>query len=338
MCGACWPQWSFRSRFISFLTLFSGGSWQLAAPEQIQRVNKFADKRRPPQTFASPLSSKRVQEEKNTMRTAMALASLLLCSSMAFRLQGQPGMRLENAQTTCEARGGQEDGRYTVAVEKSETLAAAPLERINPSPNGAAIIHGSDRSDVAIRACIHATAPTDQEARSLASQIQISKGAGDIEPDGPRSERERHWSVSYEIWLPKQSNLDVKTVNGGIKIADVRGTIETSNVNGGVELLRLAGEVKSSTVNGGVKVELGGATWEGNGLSVSTTNGGIRFSVPESYSANVETSTVNGGIHCDFPISVQGRLEKHVSFQLGGGGPEIRTSTVNGGIHFSRGA
>jgi hypothetical protein len=31
-------------------------------------------------------------------------------------------------------------------------------------------------------------------------------------------------------------------------------------------------------------------------------------------------------------------LEKHVSFQLGSGGPQIRTSTVNGGIHFSRGA
>jgi DUF4097 and DUF4098 domain-containing protein YvlB len=105
-----------------------------------------------------------------------------------------------------------------------------------------------------------------------------------------------------------------------------------------MELLRLGGEVKSSTVNGGVKVELGGSTWEGNSLSVSTTNGGIRFNVPASYSANVETSTVNGGIHCDFPISVQGRLEKHVSFQLGSGGPQIRTSTVNGGIHFSRGA
>jgi DUF4097 and DUF4098 domain-containing protein YvlB len=268
----------------------------------------------------------------------MALASLLLCSSAAFRLKAQPGLKFDNAQMTCEARDSHEDNRYTVAVEKSGTLAGAALERINPSPNGAVIIHGSDRNDVSIRACIHATAPSEQEARSLANDIQISKGAGNIEPDGPRTDHDRHWSVSYEIWLPKQSNLDVKTVNGAIKIADVRGTIDTSNVNGGMELLRLGGEVKSSTVNGGVKVELGGSTWEGNGLSVSTTNGGIRFNVPASYSANVETSTVNGGIHCDFPISVQGRLEKHVSFQLGSGGPQIRTSTVNGGIHFSRGA
>jgi DUF4097 and DUF4098 domain-containing protein YvlB len=78
--------------------------------------------------------------------------------------------------------------------------------------------------------------------------------------------------------------------------------------------------------------------WDGSGLQISTVNGGIRFNVPSNYAANVEASTVNGGVHCDFPISLQGSIGKHVSFQLGGGGPEIRTSTVNGGIRFSRGA
>jgi DUF4097 and DUF4098 domain-containing protein YvlB len=96
--------------------------------------------------------------------------------------------------------------------------------------------------------------------------------------------------------------------------------------------------VKTRTVNGGVKIELTGSSWRGQGLDVSTTNGGIHFAVPENYSANVDVSTVNGGIHCDFPISVQGKLSKHVSFQIGGGGAEIRSATVNGGVHFSRGA
>jgi DUF4097 and DUF4098 domain-containing protein YvlB len=265
------------------------------------------------------------------MRLITMSVGLLLLSSLPPRLHAQP-------TRSCEARQSHEDGRYSVAEARDETLAHTSLEKINPSPNGSVIIHGSDRSDVQVHACIHATAPSEQEAHSVASQVRISKGAGNIEPSGPTNERDRHWSVSYEIWLPRQSNLDVSTVNGAIKLEDVKGNIKANNVNGGMELTRLAGEVNTSTVNGGVKVELGGTTWEGQGLTVSTTNGGVRVSVPATYSANVESSTVNGGIHCDFPVTVQGRLQKHVSFQLGGGGAEIHASTVNGGIHFTRGA
>jgi DUF4097 and DUF4098 domain-containing protein YvlB len=238
----------------------------------------------------------------------------------------------------CEAHDRHDDGRYSIAQPQQATIPQASIDRINSSPNGGVVIHGTDRSDILVHACIQASAPSEQEARSIASQVQIVKTGGEIEPDGPRQDHDRHWSVSYEVWLPRTSNLEIKTVNGQIRIEDVNGDIESNSVNGGVDLLRLGGNVKTATVNGGVRVELAGSTWAGHGLTVSTTNGGIRFIVPGSYSANVETSTVNGGIQCDFPISIQGHLTKHVSFQLGNGGPEIHTATVNGGIRFVKGA
>lgn len=239
---------------------------------------------------------------------------------------------------TCEVRERGDSDRAQYAEEKQQTLAHSPLIKINSSPNGRIVIHGADRSDVLVHACIHARAATEQEAKSIASQVQIARGPGEIEPTGPKQERDRQWWVSYEVWVPHQSNLNASNVNGGIRIEDVDGNIDANNVNGGMQLARLAGQVKSRTVNGGVRVELAGSGWRGQGLEVSTTNGGIHFAVPENYSANVDASTVNGGIHCDFPISVQGKLTKHVQFQMGGGGAGIRTSTVNGGVHFSRGA
>jgi DUF4097 and DUF4098 domain-containing protein YvlB len=262
------------------------------------------------------------------MRAAMALAGFILWSAGALHLQAQA--------RTCEAN--QRNDRPTVAEPREQTLAQASLERVSASPNGSVIIHGADRSDVLIHACIQATAETEDEARQLASQVQITRGPGEIKPDGPRSYRDHYWSVSYEIWLPRRSNLEAATVNGSIKLEDVQGEIKVSGVNGGLQLNRLGGELSGSTVNGSIEMQLAGTKWEGQGVEVSTTNGSVRFEIPAAYSANIETSTVNGAIHCDFPISLQGKIDKHLSFQLGGGGPEIRTSTVNGSIRFSRGA
>ena len=269
------------------------------------------------------------------MRVVLFCAMYALWNFVSSPLQAQPA---EPPTMTCEVHDNHDSDRAQYAEPRQQTLPASSLEKIHASPNGGITIHGSDRADVLIHACVHATAPTDQDARSLASQVQIARGAGDIEATGPKSERNRYWSVSYEVWLPRQSNLDVRTVNGGVRISDVEGNIEAETVNGGMHLARLAGQVKTHTVNGGVHVELAGASWRGQGLDVSTTNGGVHFEVPGNYSANVDVSTVNGGIHCDFPISMQGKLTKHVAFQIGGGGAEIRSSTVNGGIHFSRGA
>jgi DUF4097 and DUF4098 domain-containing protein YvlB len=269
------------------------------------------------------------------MRIALFCAGCALLTAMYSPVQAQPAAQ---DTMTCEARGNHDGDRVQYAEPRQQTLAQSSLNKVNSSPNGRIVIHGADRSDVLVHACIHTAAPTDQEARSLASQVQITKGPGEIEPNGPKTERDRYWSVSYEVWVPRQSNLNATNVNGGIRIEDVDGNIEASNVNGGMHLARLAGQVKTHTVNGGVRIELAGSSWRGQGLNVSTTNGGIHFTVPANYSANVDVSTVNGGIHCDFPISVQGKLTKHVSFQIGGGGAEIHSATVNGGIHFSRGA
>jgi DUF4097 and DUF4098 domain-containing protein YvlB len=239
-------------------------------------------------------------------------------------------------KASCEA-GEWHDGRASYAEPREETLAQAPLNKVHSGPNGSITIHGSNRQDVLVQACVRASAPTEAEAKSLASSIRVTQGAGNIEADGPRQEHGRHWSVSYEVWLPAASNLEVATVNGGVRIEDVRGNIVANNVNGGMHLSRLGGDVKTTTVNGGVTIELNGTSWQGQGLHVSTTNGGVMVKIPESYSANFETSTVNGGINCDFPISIQGKINKHFSFQLGGGGAPIQTSTVNGGIHLARG-
>jgi DUF4097 and DUF4098 domain-containing protein YvlB len=72
-------------------------------------------------------------------------------------------------------------------------------------------------------------------------------------------------------------------------------------------------------------------------MDVSTTNGGVSLSIPENYSAHLETGTVNGRLNVDFPITVQGELKRELSANLGSGGATIRAMTTNGGVRIRRG-
>ena len=105
-------------------------------------------------------------------------------------------------------------------------------------------------------------------------------------------------------------------------------------VNGGVAVMDAAGDIRGRTQNGGVSVDLTGRSWDGRGLDLETTNGGISLSVPADYSAELETGTVNGGMRIDFPVTVQGRLSQQIRTRIGAGGPLIRAVTTNGGVNI----
>ncbi len=132
--------------------------------------------------------------------------------------------------------------------------------------------------------------------------------------------------------VPKSSNMDLETNNGGVSIDGVTGRLEFNTTNGGIRLDDVHGDVRGRTTNGGLDIRLTGSEWQGRGLDVTTTNGGIDLMVPRGYNARLETGTVNGGMRIDFPITVQGRIGRDISTDLGDGGTLIRVRTTNGGV------
>ena len=144
--------------------------------------------------------------------------------------------------------------------------------------------------------------------------------------DGPHTSGRESWSVSYRLAVPTPDGPRSEDRNGGISIENVDGRLEFTTVNGGVKLTDVGGAVHGRTSNGGVEVDLDGATWQGEGLDVETSNGGIRLRVPEQVPARLEAGTVNGGISVDMPITLQGRIDREISTNLGGGGPLLRAA------------
>lgn len=262
----------------------------------------------------------------------LVTVSLVLATIQAMALETSPGDR----NLSCNDHG--KNGQLASFCEMREQT--IPVVRgtltVDGGKNGGIGIKGWDRNEILVRARVQAAASTDSEARDLAKQIRIETGAGQIRAEGPSQKQDQNWSVSYEIFVPRQADLSLKTHNGGISIVEVSGHIDFSALNGGVSLRRLGGNVKGSTTNGGLSIELAGSRWEGDGLDVKTTNGGVSMSVPENYSARLETGTVNGGLDIGFPVTVQGELKKELSVTLGSGGPMIRAMTTNGGVRVHR--
>jgi DUF4097 and DUF4098 domain-containing protein YvlB len=145
-------------------------------------------------------------------------------------------------------------------------------------------------------------------------------------------DKDHNWSVSYEIFVPRTTALALNTTNGGISIENVQAAIRFETTNGGVSLANLGGSVKGETTNGGLNISLNGSQWQGQGLDVSTTNGGIHWKLPRAYSARLFTSTNMGGIRTELPVTKTGMFHKEVEASLGQGGAVVKAVTTNGGI------
>jgi len=278
--------------------------------------------------------------EKNWLRFTVAGILLsatlcLACGSVVAQRGEREDRGKEERGLSCNDNWGGNRASHCVIKEQMVAATGGTIT-VDGKMNGGVTVKGWDRNEIFIRAKIQTQADTDAEAQALAGQIRIETGGANIYAEGPEMRNHQGWSVSYEVSVPRNSNLSLKAHNGGIGVSDVRGRIEFNTTNGGVSLRRLAGDVKGETTNGGLSIDLIGAGWDGEGMDVRTANGGVTLSIPDNYSAHLETGTVNGGLRTDYPITVHGEIKRELSVNLGGGGQTIRAMTTNGGVQIKR--
>jgi hypothetical protein len=222
---------------------------------------------------------------------------------------------------------------------RDSTIAAGGSITVDAGTNGGVSVIGEERGDILIRACVQAHGKSDDEARAVAKAVTINTG-GVISASG-ESGNEKWYSVSFRIFVPRNTNLKLTTHNGGIKISGINSTMEFEALNGGIKLNDIAGSVKGRTTNGGIRIDLDGKSWNGTGLDVQTTNGGVKVNMPENYGAHVEAGTVNGGFSSDINgLSVERKDRSRavrINTDINGGGPTIRIITTNGGVVIGSG-
>jgi hypothetical protein len=263
------------------------------------------------------------------MRRMLSLALILAASTAAAQTE-QAARFMEN----CRNNGRNDDERF--CETRTFSVAASRSLTVDGRTNGGMSVHGWDRADIQVLAMLQANGDSQSEAQDMVKQINILTNGSEIRATGPNVRDHGGWSVTYEIWVPRATELALTGNNGGISVESVASKMELETQNGGISLKDVHGAVHGRTVNGGITAVLTGDRWLGEGLDLQTTNGGVTLTIPSDYSAALEAGTTNGGINLDFPIQIQGRLGRQFSTTLGRGGAPVRVITSNGGVTIRR--
>lgn len=221
--------------------------------------------------------------------------------------------------------------------------------------NGSITINGMNVADCNIVANIVARAATDEEAQKLAEETTV-----ELEPVGrglnvkivkPKQLRNRSVSVSLDVRMPNQADMELVTHNGPIRITDIQGEVNATTHNGKVTAETISGTTQLKTHNGSVVcTDISGDselhTHNGSikayysesapsvcDVSMTTHNGGIEFVSPPNFSASINASTHNGSINTDLPIMVIGKVSKsRLTGKIGTGEGKLHLETHNGSI------
>jgi DUF4097 and DUF4098 domain-containing protein YvlB len=268
------------------------------------------------------------------MPAALALlAAAALASSSSVAAQDDDGDWVERC------RRWNRDSDREVHCEVRETrLRARGALNVDGRTNGGIAVKAWDRDEVLVRAQIQANARSMDRAREIAREVEVHTGGSQIHAEGPETTRGASWSVSYEIFVPRRTDLELRTTNGPILLRDIVGDVEARAVNGPVTVEGGGGHIRGRAQNGPVTARLRGSGWEGEGLDLESTNGPATLFIPEHYNADLETGTMNGPMSVDFPmtVTVQGRITRRIRTELGRGGAPVRVVTTNGPVMVRR--
>jgi hypothetical protein len=218
-------------------------------------------------------------------------------------------------------------------------------------------MNGADVADCNLTATIVARAATEEDARELAEKIKVR-----LVPSGNRLtakiERPTHLinksvSVSLDVTVPNQMDLELGTHNGAVAIADITGRVNATTHNGkvitekvsGTTVLKthngsvtcreISGDAQLRTHNGSVKAFYSEAAPSVCDISIATYNGSIDLAVPPGLSARIDAATHNGSINTDLPITVSGKVSKSkLSGTIGAGQGKLHLETHNGSMRI----
>ena len=267
------------------------------------------------------------------MRSNLFASSLLVALLLPHAASAQNDDRVQHWLDNCQ-RGWKSD-RAQVCEVRNVTIQPQAKLSVDGRENGGVAFYGWNRNEVKVVALVQTQAYDERDAAAVAREIRVLTDGGRVHAEGPAWRSGTSWSVSYRIYVPVRSNLEAITQNGGVAAEGVQGDMDFQASNGGINLVDVGGDVRAETTNGGVSASLAGNTWQGRGLDLRTTNGGVSLDIPRGYNARLETGTTNGGMRVDFPITVQGMIGKRITTQLGSGGPLVRVVTTNGGVRVS---
>jgi DUF4097 and DUF4098 domain-containing protein YvlB len=162
--------------------------------------------------------------------------------------------------------------------------------------------------------------------------------------------------VDIVIQMPREGKVNLRTGDGKIEVASLKGEMDLHTGDGSVNLDSVDGKLRASTGDGHIQAngrfdELDLKTGDGhvdvraasgsaltNSWRLETGDGSVSLEVPHDLAADVDLHTSDGHIDLDMPVSAEGKLRQNeIHGKINGGGSLLTIRTGDGSIHLKRG-
>ena len=238
-------------------------------------------------------------------------------------------------------------GKATDTWSRTYTIpAGGRFELINV--NGRITAETTEGKDIVVEGKRSAKARSDEAAKEMLGKLEIREEVGGstvrVESRPPRMSGFGGHEIEWIVKVPKGLTVDLRTVNGGVRMNGLSGEIHVKTTNGGVKGTNLViDNLEASVVNGGVEIELGSPLDATDAVELTTVNGGVTFVLPSESKAAITARAVNGGVRASDDLKIEREDEsteresrRRLTGTMNGGGARVNVSTTNGGVRLSR--
>ena len=202
-----------------------------------------------PLSAALPLPLVNETPSMRPLRAFTHALPLLATLAMLPRPAAAQDDRDEDWVAQCQ-RWNRNSDHENFCQERQERIAAPRVLSVDGRENGGVSVRAWDGADVLVRERIHAWGPSMDDARRTAGQVRVHTAGGEIYAEGPENERRRGYAVTYEIFVPRRTDLRVETNNGPLAVKGVTGRMELRVHNGPLALTDVGGDVHARAQNG----------------------------------------------------------------------------------------
>jgi hypothetical protein len=213
--------------------------------------------------------------------------------------------------------------------------------------NGRVIAEPADGTEVIVEGKRTAKGRSDEVAKENLAKLEIREEVSDtavrVESRPPRLSGFGGHEIEWMIKVPKGLTVDLRTVNGGVRVTGLSGEIHARTTNGGVKGVGLViDRIEATAVNGGIEIDLASPLDATDAVELETVNGGVDLGLPSESKATIAARAVNGGVRVvDLDVQKEQQenefsARRRLNGTLNGGGARVNVSTTNGGVRILR--
>jgi DUF4097 and DUF4098 domain-containing protein YvlB len=162
-----------------------------------------------------------------------------------------------------------------------------------------------------------------QEGDTVRVEAQVSSAWGWVfGTDAP--------GVDITVTLPADTNVELRSSNGGIEVVDIQNSGKLWTANGRISLENVKGEFEVNAMNG--DIDFSGEMTAGGTNQLTTFNGRVEVTLLGEPSVKLDATASNGAIVCELPITATESGLNQLVGVVGGGDAALIIKTLNGSI------